>query len=422
MNPVTPAVRFDNPVLTEEDRGSDSTSREEVPVNGKRLLWFGVAILAACAPAATEEGMDGGQEGPERVAVERFGTLPDGRIVQRYTLTNASGMRVRAIDYGGIILSIEVPDRGGNLGDIALGYDDLGSYLDETPYFGAIIGRYGNRIGGARFELDGNRYALAANDGANHLHGGEVGFDKVLWESEPFEQSDRAGIVFRYTSPDGEEGYPGELDVRVTYTLTDEDELVFDYTATTTAPTPVNLTQHTYFNLAGHAGGDILAHQLMLNASRFTPVDETLIPTGELAPVDGTPFDFREPLAIGLRIDRSDEQLGYGGGYDHNFVIDRGDAGDGELVLAAAVYEPTTGRSMEVLTTEPGIQLYSGNFLDGSLTGKSGVAYQHRTGFCLETQHYPDSPNKPEFPSTILRPGEAYESRTVYRFGVEDAG
>lgn len=388
-------------------------------MKGKRLLIVGAAVLAACAPAATEDAMQADGEGIERVAVENFGILPDARVVQAYTLTNANGMRVRAIDYGGIILSIEVPGRDGAMADVALGYDDLDAYLAETPYFGAIIGRYGNRIGGAAFELDGNTYTLAANDGPNHLHGGEVGFDKVLWASEPFEQADRSGIVFHYVSADGEEGYPGELDVRVTYTLTDEDELVFDYAATTTAPTPVNLTQHTYFNLAGHGSGDILGHHLQLEASRYTPVDATLIPTGDRAPVDDTAFDFRVSLAIGLRIDQEDEQLGYGGGYDHNFVIDRGAAADDELVLAATVYEPLSGRRMEVLTTEPGIQLYSGNFLDGTLTGKGGVAYEHRTGFCLETQHFPDSPNQPEFPSTILRPGEMYETRTVYRFSVE---
>ncbi|MGD8727716.1 MAG: aldose epimerase family protein [Gemmatimonadales bacterium] len=349
------------------------------------------------------------------VTVAPFGQMPDGRAVSVYTLTNANGMRVRAINYGGIILSLEVPEREDRLDDVVLGYDDLEGYLEETPYFGAIIGRYGNRIAGGSFTLDGATYTLATNNGPNHLHGGLVGFDKVIWDAELFQHDSGAGVIFAYTSADGEEGYPGTLTVRVTYMLSQENELSFDYHAVTDKPTPVNLTQHTYFNLAGHGSGDILGHELTLNATRFTPVDATLIPTGDIIPVAGTPFDFRSAKPIGADIAADHEQLQHGGGYDHNFVLDREAPG---LVHAAQVYEPTTGRVMDVYTTEPGLQFYSGNFLDGTITGKSGHVYGHRQGFCLETQHYPDSPNTPAFPTTILRPGEEYASRTVYTFGV----
>lgn len=351
------------------------------------------------------------------VSVEPFGQMPDGRAVEVFTLANASGMRVRAIDYGGIILSLEVPDRDGQVTDVALGYEHLEGYLEETPYFGAIIGRYGNRIAGGAFTLEGETYTLAVNNGPNHLHGGLVGFDKVIWDAEPFENDTGAGVIFTYTSADGEEGYPGTLTTRVTYTLTDRNELIFDYHATTDKATPVNLTQHTYFNLAGDGSGDILGHELTLRAESYTPVDATLIPTGEIAPVAGTPFDFTTGKPIGAEIDADDEQLRYGGGYDHNFVVDRRQCG---LVHAAQVYEPTSGRVMDVHTTELGVQFYTGNFLDGSITGKSGHVYEHRNGFCLETQHYPDSPNQPEFPTTILLPGEEYTSQTVYAFSVRE--
>jgi len=324
---------------------------------------------------------------------------------------------VSVINFGGIITNLRVPDANGGLADVVLGFDSLAGYVGEHPYFGALIGRYGNRIANGRFTLDGVTYELPINNGPNSLHGGERGFDKVVWTAESFENEQGRGVILTHTSPDGDQGYPGTLQVRVTYTLTDDNELIFDYHATTDKATPVNLTQHTYFNLAGHGSGTILDHEMMLNASRFTPVDSTLIPTGELRPVEGTPFDFREPTPIGARIQQDDEQLRFGGGYDHNFVIDRAE-GD-SLVLAATVREPTSGRVMEVLTTEPGVQFYTGNFLDGSLTGKEGVVYAHRTGFCLETQHFPDSPNKPDFPSTILEPGEEYTSRTVYRFSAE---
>lgn len=347
-----------------------------------------------------------------------FGVTREGEAVDLYTLTNAHGVEVRAMTYGGIIVSLKVPDREGRPGDVVLGYRDIAGYLEETPYFGAIIGRYGNRIGDARFRLDGDTYELAANNGPNHLHGGVRGFDKVVWAAEPFTLAGGVGVRFRRASPDGEEGYPGNLDVEVTYTLTDIDELAFEYRATTDKPTPVNLTQHSYFNLAGHGSGDVLGHRLTLNADQYTPVDEDLIPTGQLASLAGTPFDFRTPRAIGEDIAADHEQIRFGGGYDHNFVLNREGAADGELVLAARVEEPGSGRTLEVLTTEPGLQFYSGNFLDGSITGKEGSVYAHRGGFCLETQHFPDSPNQPSFPSTILRPGAEYRSRTVLRFGV----
>ena len=355
-----------------------------------------------------------GQVGKTDIKIKRepFGKMPDGKPVERFSLTNANGMELKAIGYGGIITSLRVPDRNGKLDDVVLGFDSLEGYLKPPPFFGAIIGRYGNRIGKAQFTIDGTTYKLAANNGPNHLHGGVKGFDKVLWTVEPV--GDNA-LAFTRTSADGEEGYPGNLRTRVTYTLTDKNELIVEYQATTDKATPVNLTQHSYFNLAGHASGDILGHELMLNADRYTPVDDTLIPTGELAPVAGTPFDFLKPTAIGARINNDHPQLKAGQGYDHNWVLNRKGAG---LELAARVREPKTGRTLELATTEPGIQFYAGNFLKGDLTGKGGAVYKHRTGFCLETQHYPDSPNKPNFPTTTLRPGAEYRTKTVFTFGV----
>jgi aldose 1-epimerase len=394
-----------------------------------RAVCFLVCIaLTACSGAETPDEEPPVVAETPRATVARadFDTLADGRTVELFTLTNASGVEIRVIEYGGIILSILAPDRDGAMGDIVLGYDALDGYVENNPYFGALIGRYGNRIAGARFTLDGEDYELAANDGPNHLHGGEVGFDKVLWEGTPIERDGGAGVTLVYVSPDGEEGYPGTLSVEVDYFLNDEDELIIDYRATTDAPTPVNLTHHSYFNLAG--SGDILDHELMINASRYTPVDVTLIPTGAIAPVEATPFDFTEPTPIGARIEEDHEQLARGLGYDHNFALDRFVDEDvplpaeGEMpamVLAARVTDPLTGRVLEVETTEPGLQFYSGNFLDGTITGKGGQVYVHRSGFCLETQHFPDSPNQPDFPSTTLRPGEEYRSRTIYRFATD---
>ena len=351
------------------------------------------------------------------VSKQAFGKTQDGTAVDIFTLTNSNGLEVRAITYGGIIVSLRTPDRNGKLEDIVLGFDKLDGYLGKHPYFGAIIGRYGNRIGNAKFALDGVEYKLAANNGPNALHGGLKGFDKAVWKAQSFENDKGVGVVFTHTSPDGEEGYPGNLSAKVTYTLTNQNELIFDYEATTDKPSPINLTQHTYFNLAGAGKGDVLGHEVMLNADSFTPVDKNLIPTGEIRKVAGTPLDFTKPTAIGARINQDDEQLKLAGGYDHNFVINR--KGEG-LALAARVYEPTSGRVLEVSTTQPGVQFYTGNFLDGTLTGKGGRAIQKRSGFCLETQHFPDSPNKPEFPSTILRPGETFRSETVLKFSVQE--
>ena len=366
-----------------------------------------VAMTAAHASSAPGPG----------VSRAPFGTLSDGAAVEVFTITNGAGVEVRAMTYGGIILSLRVPDRQGRLDDVVLGYQTAAEYeKDNSPYFGGIIGRYGNRIAKGRFALEGRTVALATNNGPNHLHGGVKGFDKVLWKGEPFQKGQAAGVVFTRTSPDGEEGYPGTLAVRVTYTLNDRNELSVDYHATTDKATIVNLTQHSYFNLAGQGARDILDHRLQINADRYTPVDATLIPTGELARVEGSPFDFRKPSPIGARIDADHPQIKVGPGYDHNWVLNRTGSG---LELAARVAEPTTGRTLTITTTEPGLQFYAGNFLDGSITGKQDRVYRRRFGFCLETQHFPDSPNRDNFPSTVLRPGEVYASRTVFAFGVE---
>ncbi len=370
-----------------------------------------VLMTIVSAAAAVSHASAVSAQGVERAA---FGTVA-GRPVEVYTLRNAKGVEARVTNFGGVIVSLKTPDRAGKLEDIVLGFDSVTPYIAGAPYFGAIIGRYGNRIGNAQFTLDGKTYTLAKNDGANHLHGGVKGFDKVIWAAEPFTGKGERGLVLKYTSADGEEGYPGTLKATVTYTLTDANELAVEYVATTDKATPVNLTQHSYFNLAGAGIGDILGHKLMIAASGFTPVDAGLIPTGAIAPVKGTPFDFRVPTAIGARIDADDPQLKNGKGYDHNWVLDRKGKG---LQLAARVVEPTSGRTLEVRTTEPGLQFYAGNFLDGTIKGKGGKVYGHRTGFCLETQHYPDSPNKASFPSTILRPGQEYRTRTVFALGV----
>ena len=341
-----------------------------------------------------------------------------GKPIEVATLKNTRGVEVQAINYGGIITSLKVPDRSGTLADIVLGFDQPNSYWADPPppYFGSIVGRYGNRIGKAQFAVAGRTYKLAANNGPNHLHGGVRGFDKVLWDMSTRNTAQGSSVIFTRTSPDGEEGYPGNLHVTVTYTLNDKNELIVDYRATTDKATPVNLTQHSYFNLAGEGSGDVLGHQLTINADRYTPVDDTLIPTGELAPVEGTPFDFRQATAVGARINGDHAQLKAGKGYDHNWVLNRKGTGP---QFAARLSDPKSGRTLDVATTEPGLQFYSGNFLDGTIKGKGGHVYGHRAALCLETQHYPDSPNQKNFPSTILQPGKVYTSRTVWTFSAK---
>jgi aldose 1-epimerase len=362
--------------------------------------------VAGCSTSAPES--------PRRARAP-FGHV-DGKDVFLYTLRNASGMEARITNYGGIVVSLTTPDRSKKQGDIVLGYDSLSSYLTGKSYFGAIVGRYGNRIGKARFTLDGKEYTLNVNDGANTLHGGMKGFDKVVWDVDESTPATQPVLSLSYLSKDGEEGYPGNLKASVVYTLTDSNELRIDYAATTDKPTVLNLTHHSYFNLAGAGSGDILSHQVMLNADGFTPVDAGLITTGEIRPVAGTPMDFRTPAAVGSRIGASDEQLRLGRGYDHNWVLNR--TGEG-LSLAARVTESTSGRVMEVWTTQPGVQFYTGNFLDGTAIGKGGKPYAYRTGLCLETQHFPDSPNKPSFPTTVLSPGEKFSSTTIYKFSTQ---
>jgi aldose 1-epimerase len=359
---------------------------------------------------------------PVKMSVKRepFGKTTEGQQVEIVTLSNSYGLAARITNYGGILVAMETPDRKGNMSDVVLGFDNLESYLKPHPCFGATIGRYANRIGGAKFMLDGREYKLAANDGNNTLHGGIKGFDKVLWKIEKLEaKSDpsttlgagRAELKLSYTSKDGEEGYPGNLKCIVTYALTADNKLEIKYEATTDKPTVVNLTNHAYWNLAGQASGDVLGHELMINADKYTAVDKGLIPTGELKSVKGTPLDFTKQMLIGSRIKEVDI-----GGYDHNYVLN---GRVGEMKLAARVYEPTSGRVMEIETTEPGVQLYTSNWLDGTLKGKGGKVYNKYGAFCLETQHYPDTPNKPTFPSTVLRPGEKYETETVHTFSVK---
>ena len=366
-----------------------------------------VACLIGCKTASESESAPSITSAP-------FGKTKEGQPVTLFTLRNRQGSEARICNYGGLVISLKVPDRNGQMGDVVLGYDDLDGYLKETPYFGALIGRYGNRIAKGKFTLDGKEYTLAINNDPNALHGGIKGFDKVVWEPMVLSSSSGPALELRYVSKDGEEGYPGTLTAKAIYTLTDDNELKLEFAATTDKDTVVNLTHHSYFNLAGK--GDILNHEVMIRASRFTPVDKTLIPTGELRPVEGTPFDFRKPTAIGARINQADEQLKFGGGYDHNWVIDKP---MGKLGLMARVYDPSSGRVMEVLSTEPGLQFYSGNFLDGTITGKGGWVYKHRSAFCMEPQHYPDSPNHPEFPSVVLKRGEYYMNTIIYKFSVK---
>jgi aldose 1-epimerase len=371
-----------------------------------------VALFTAGLAAALFSGC-ATQPDPSQILPEPFGKTPDGTPVEIYTLRNPAGMTARIITYGGIVQSLDVPDKRGNFGDVVLGYHTLGGYLTNSPYFGALIGRYGNRIAKGHFTLDGKTYSLAINNGSNSLHGGLKGFDKVVWHVERANYTPNGPqLKLSYTSPDGDEGYPGTLTVTALYTVTPENALRLDYTATTDQDTIVNLTQHSYFNLANH--GDVLNHVVYINADTFTPVDSTLIPTGELRPVEGTPFDFRIPATIGSRVNiTTNEQIQFGGGIDHNWVMNHP---IGKLGLDAWVSEPTSGRIMEVWSTEPGLQFYTGNFLDGTIKGKNGQVYPYRGAFAMEPQHFPDSPNHPNFPSVVLKPDEVYHNTIIYKF------
>ncbi len=371
-----------------------------------------LVLCVALTPFFSGSGVSSSAQGAPMVKKEVFGTTPDGKAVELYTLTNSHGIEVRVMNYGGIVVSVKTPDKSGHFADITLGFDTFAGYLANSPYFGALVGRYGNRIANGKFTLDGKQYTLAKNNGPNALHGGLKGFDKVLWQAESFQKGTEAGVILKYTSADGEEGYPGNLHTTVTYTLDDKDAFTIDYHATTDKDTPINLTNHTYFNLAGEGSGSFLGEELMLNADHFTPVDATLIPTGKIASVKGTPFDFLKPTVVGSRINDKDEQMVLGGGYDHNFVINHHGPG---LALAARVYDPASGRVLEVDTTQPGVQFYTANFLDG-VHGKHSHTYNKRDALCLETQHYPDSPNQPSFPSAILKPGQTYHEVTVWKF------
>jgi aldose 1-epimerase len=365
----------------------------------------GFALCVLIAPIFTALAFSG--EGT-KMSIEKkdFGKIQDGKEVFAYTLTNANGLKARIITYGGIVTSLSAPDRDGNFADIVLGYDNLDQYVKDSVFFGAIIGRYANRIAKGKFTLDGTEYSLPINDGPNHLHGGPKGFHKVVWHGQAVEQDDGPALKLTYTSPDGEEGYPGNLSCTVTYTLTNNNELKIAYEAETDKPTVVNLTHHSYFNLGGYNSGDILSEVLTINANSYTPTDNTSIPTGEIKSVKGTPFDFTKPTPVGARIAQVK------GGYDHNYVLNKSDKSP---AFAARVSDPGSGRVMEVYTTEPGIQLYTGNFLDGTIKGK-GAVYEQHDALCLETQHYPDSPNKSQFPSTVLRPGKKFSSLTIYKF------
>ena len=363
---------------------------------------FALLLLMSCVAFAAAQ----------TVTKQTYGTTSAGENVDLYTLRNSKGVEAKITNYGGILVSLKVPDRNGKFDDVVLGFNDLDSYVAKNdPYMGALIGRYGNRIAKGRFTLNGVEYKLAVNNGENHLHGGIKGFDKVVWTGREMKTTAGPAVLLTYLSKDGEEGYPGNLSVRVVYTLTNNNELKIDYSATSDKDTVTNLTHHSYFNLAGEGNGDILSHVVKINADRFVPTDAGSIPTGELKSVTGTPFDFLKPMTIGARINQDDEQLKFGNGYDHTWVIN----GRG-MRLAAEAYEATSGRVMQVWTTEPGVQFYTGNFLNGTLTGKSGKVYARRNGFCFETQHYPDSPNQPSFPTTTLKKGATYKSTTIYRF------
>ena len=371
------------------------------------IMLAGAAIAAAQQKSETKPGLK----------MESFGKTADGQEVQLFTLTNKNGIEAKITNFGGIVVSLKTPDRKGQFADIVLGYDNLEGYVGDKAFLGALIGRYGNRIAKGQFVLNGKTYQIPLNDGPNALHGGPNAFNKQVWTAKDISTHSTPMLQLTYLSKDGENGFPGNLTAQVTYSLTSNNELRIDYVATTDKDTVQNLTNHSYFNLKGAGEGDILQHELRLNANKLTPVDATLIPTGVLKPVQGTPFDFRKSTAIGARINENDQQLQYGKGYDHNWVLNG--MGAGQLVTAAHVHEATTGRTLEVLTDQPGVQFYTGNFLDGTIHGKGGKVYEKRGGFCLETQHFPDSPNHPAFPTTTLKPGEKFHSTTIYKFGAE---
>ena len=387
-------------------------------VSKKMFAYLSLVLLIGCQSNLTNKNEQPSGNMKAKISKATWGTLPNGTTIDIYTLTNKHGLEARITNYGGIVVSLLTPDKNGKMEDVVLGFETLDEYMKDSPYFGCIVGRYGNRIAKGQFELKGKTYPLAKNDGENHLHGGLKGFDKVVWEAVPDTSSGEASLNLTYVSPDGEEGYPGNLEVRVVYSLTENDELKITYFATTDQQTPVNLTHHGYFNLTGGAKRDILSHELSINATGFLPVDSGLIPTGELRALNGTPFNFKTAKPIGNDINFDDIQLKLGKGFDHNWVLAMHKPG-GQPELAATVLEPESGRYMEVFTTEPGIQFYSGNFLDGTLKGKGGVVYQQRWGLCLETQHFPDSPNHLMYPSTTLVPGEHYSSTTIYKFSVK---
>jgi len=404
--------RKETGVWSQNENGVCWHSRDRSMTVAAPLLVLIVTLLSVGCTSTTSTTSSKEAGLTRKLTSEAWGKTTDGTPISLYTLTNAKGAEARIATYGGIVVSLKVPDKSAQMGDIVLGFDSLDGYLQQPPppYFGALIGRYGNRIAKGKFTLNGVEYTLAKNNGENHLHGGVRGFDKRVWTAK---EGAGQSLELSYLSKDGEEGYPGNLSVTVTYTLTDNNELKIDYAATTDKDTVVNLTNHSYFNLAGQGEGDILNHQVTIYADKFTPVDKGLIPTGELKNVEGTPFDFRTPKAIGERIDANDEQIKLGPGYDHNWVLNR--TGN-SLEPAAKVTEAKSGRVMEVLTMEPGLQFYTGNFLDGTFHGKGGKVYGRRSAFCMETQHFPDSPNKPDFPSTVLKPGARYQTTTVYRF------
>lgn len=382
-------------------------------------LFISIGLLLSCQTknsSTNQTDQDTAMQDNQTISLTKrpFGQTPDGPA-DLYTFRNNHGMTVEITNYGGIITSIIVPDRDGVPGDVNLGFDSLSNYLAGNPFFGCLVGRYGNRIGGAKFTMDGKEYQLAANNGVNHLHGGRRGFDKYLWSGETIQVNGLPALKLHRISPDMEEGYPGNLDITVIYSIDNENQLTIDYSATTDKKTVCNLTNHAYFNLAGHDYGNILDHEIMVNADHYTPVDDGLIPTGEIAPVENTPFDFRKPMKIGAAIDADHPQIKIGGGYDHNYVLKHA-PGEGSVQLAAVVYEPTSGRVMETFTSEPGVQFYTGNNMSGKNVGKDGKVYPKRGAFCLETQHFPDSPNKPGFPSTFLQPGQKYHTTTSYKF------